>query len=288
VDDDPSRSSYRLRFPGDVGSKPVLVELQYQQGAPGAAHAWQAPGILDGGVVLQSLWEVRLPWNLALVGVPSGWSDENDWHWDGYAWKRRAQKDIASLNDWIAGTSASPAAIDDLAGAAADESDRYLFSRAGSPVPLGAWVVPNAWLVAACSGAALIVGFVLIFARVRVRTWWLLGAIAGLLSAALVQPSLVFVTIQSAFLGVVLTVTGLFLERLIEKARWPSVPSREGSRLPGRGPVTDSSLERTSGVGSEDSTAIRVRVPSTFDYAPAHVAAAHVEDQPSGSAVEPT
>jgi hypothetical protein len=283
-DDDQSQSSHRLRFPGDVGSKPVLVELQYQQGGPRAANAWQAPRVLDGGVVLQSLWEVRLPWNQALLGVPPGWSDENDWHWDRYAWKRRAWKNVASLNDWVAGTGASRAAIDDFAGESGDESDRCLFSRAGPPVSLGPWIVPHAWLVATCSGAALIVGFAVMFSKIRFRTLWLGIAVVALLAGALVQPSLVFVAVQSAFLGVVLTVMGLVLERLFERARWPRAPSRRPeSRRSGRGSVSDSSLARHQGIGSEDPTAIRVRVPSTVDYPPAQVAVGRDEDQPSGA-----
>jgi hypothetical protein len=287
LDDDQSRSSYRLRFPGDVGSKPVLVELKYQQGGPGgAAHAWQVPRVLDGGVVLQSLWEVRLPWNLALLGVPAGWSDENDWHWDRYAWKRAAWKSAPSLNDWLAGTGASPAAIDDLARENIDESDRYLFSRAGPPVPIGPWIVSHAWLVAACSGAAFFVGFVAIFSRVRFRALWLGASVVALLASVLVQPSVVLVAIQSALLGVVLTMMGLVLDRLMERARWTKAPRRQANHPSGRRAISDSSLQRSKGVGSEEPTEIRVRVPSTVDYAPAPFAIGPVEGQPRGSAEE--
>ena len=50
VDYDPADGGYRLRFPGEVGSKSVLVELQYEQGNKGVAATWQAPRLLDGGV----------------------------------------------------------------------------------------------------------------------------------------------------------------------------------------------------------------------------------------------
>src|SRR5262249_43936457 len=83
VDYDPSRSSYRLRFPSEVGVKPALVELDYQVSGRDAGSTWPVPRLLGGGVVLQTLWEVRLPWNAALVGVPRGWFDENEWYWDG-------------------------------------------------------------------------------------------------------------------------------------------------------------------------------------------------------------
>ncbi len=61
VDYDPSRVSYRLRFPGEVGSRPVLVELEYQLSEQVTKSKWPAPRLLDGGVVLQTLWEVRAP-----------------------------------------------------------------------------------------------------------------------------------------------------------------------------------------------------------------------------------
>ena len=49
VDYDPSRVSYRLRFPGEVGSRPVLVELEYQLSEQVTRSKWPAPRLLDGG-----------------------------------------------------------------------------------------------------------------------------------------------------------------------------------------------------------------------------------------------
>ena len=47
-------------FPHDVGTRPVLVELEYQLSDQPGRSTWPAPRLLDGGVVLQTLWEVRL------------------------------------------------------------------------------------------------------------------------------------------------------------------------------------------------------------------------------------
>src|SRR5262249_47221962 len=63
VDLDGRRDGYRqyhLRLPGDAASRPVLVELEYLMEA---GSSWKAPHLLDDGVVLQTLWEVRLPWD---------------------------------------------------------------------------------------------------------------------------------------------------------------------------------------------------------------------------------
>ena len=285
VDYDPARSQYRLRFPSDVGSRPVLVELEYQGRGQDVASKWWAPRLLDGGVVLQSLWELRLPWTLAVVGIPHGWSDENQWYWTGYVWKRRPWKNVASLNEWILGAGVSPSAIDDFSGSSPDDSDRYLFSRNGQPVAFAVWIVPRSWLVAVCSGATLFVGFFAIFTKLRFRTIWLGIAGLGLLAAVLVQPGVTFLAIQSAFFGAVLTLLGLLIKVLIERSRSQWMPARRGRVMTGLA-AADASLNRSASVGSDDPTAIRVRVPSTLDLVPAPLAASPVEDKARSSSVD--
>jgi hypothetical protein len=285
VEHDPSRSSYRLRFPSDLESRPVLVELEYQSSGQGPSALLQAPRLLDGGVVLQSLWEVRLPWNLVLFGAPRGWSDENQWYWNGYMWKLRPWKNVASLREWVLGTTASPLGVDDFEGASSSDSDRYLFSRAGQPNDLQVWVVPRSWLVAICSGATLIIGFFAIFSKIRGRTIWLGIAGLGLLAAVLLQPSVMVLAFQSALFGGALTVLGLLIERLVERTRSPSPPARESSLVTSRVGV-HSSLQGPASVGSDDSTAIRVRVPSTVDFVPAPLGAPQMTDEAGKAAVE--
>jgi len=268
-----------------VGSRPVLVELEYQGSGQDAASKWWAPRLLDGGVVLQSLWELRVPWSLAVVGVPHGWSDENQWYWTGYVWKRRPWKNVASLSEWILGAGVSPSSINDFSGSSPDDSDRYLFSRSGQPVAFSVWIVPRSWLVAVCSGATLFVGFFAIFTKIRFRTIWLGIAVLGLLAAVLVQPGVTFLAIQSALIGVVLTIVGLVIEGLIERSKSQWMPARRRS-VTIRPAAADSSLNRSASVGSDDPTAIRVRVPSTLDYVPAPLAASPIENEARSPSVE--
>jgi hypothetical protein len=122
-----------------------------------------------------------------------------------------------------------------------------------------------------CSGAALIVGFFTIFSRIRFRTVWAVLASLTLLMAALVQPSATFLAAQSAFIGVTLTLLGLVIQRLHDWMKSPALPGREPGATAVQA-VTDSALNRAETVGSDDSTAIRVRVPSTIDFVPAPVA----------------
>ena len=94
---------YRLRLPADAASRPVLIELQYQLDAAASGSRWQAPRLLDDGLVLQTLWEARLPWDRTLLGVPRGWSDENEWYWGGNLWIRRPARDGSAVDQWLLG-----------------------------------------------------------------------------------------------------------------------------------------------------------------------------------------
>jgi hypothetical protein len=282
VDYDPSRVSYRLRFPGEVGSRPALVELEYQLSEQVTRSKWPAPRLLDGGVVLQSLWEVRPPSSKSLLGVPSGWTDENEWYWSTYMWQRRPWKKLSEVNEWVLGAGAASYSLDDIDGPNLNDSARYLFSRSGSPVELGVWIVPRSWLVAICSGATLFVGFFVIFSRPRFRTIWLAIAGLGLLAAVRAQPSVMFLVLESAVLGALLTLLGLVIEGLIVRSRSLSTPARGGALAAARA-STDSSLKRSPDVGSDDSTAIRLRVPSTVDFVAAPSAVPPVVDEPRGS-----
>jgi hypothetical protein len=285
VDHDPSRGSYLVQFPGDVGPRPVIVELEYQQSDTLASSKWQVPRLLDGAMVLQSLWEIRLPSSFALLGVPRGWTDENEWRWNSYMWKRRPRRNNSGGNAWVMETGAKSRSVDDVDQANFDDSDRYVFSRVGQPLAISAWIVSRSWLVGICSGATLFIGFLAIFSKLRFRTIWVAIALLGLMAGVIVQPSLLFVALESAFLGAVLLLLGLLIERSIERSRFLSVSLRGGVLSAGRA-NTDSSLNRSPTVGSDDPTAVRVRVPSTLDFLPAPIAAPEPSDVPQSSTSE--
>ena len=145
--------------------------------------------------------------------------------------------------------------------------DRYLFSRRGEPVAFSPWLVPGTWLVGICSGLTLVIGFLAISRKLRFRTIWL--GIAGvlILSATLVEPAVTFLLLQAAALGAFLSLLGFVIERSIERASVRLTRTGRGGLPAGRS-STDSPLKGTAAVGSDDPTAIRVRVPSTVDHAP--------------------
>ena len=216
VEHEPSGGFYRLSLAAEAQSKPVLIELEYQVPGNRADQVCAAPELLDEAVVLQTFWEVQIPWNQAVIGVPPGWSDENDWRWDFYVWKRRPWKPFSKLVSWVAGAPPQPAGLDELPGEEADSSHSYLFGRAGKAVAMNLWVANRAAITAVCSGGVLLLGFLLMFSRTRFRVIWIVVAVLGLLGSALVHPSVLLLVGQSALSGIVLTLLGLLIHRLIE------------------------------------------------------------------------
>lgn len=281
---------YRLRLPADMASRPVLVELEYQVEGPPAAATWRAPRLLEDGVVLQTLWEVRLPWDRALLGVPPGWSDENEWDWGGNQWVRRPSKDGAALGAWLLGDGAPPSAVEDLRDGGLDGFQHLLFGRSAGAAAEGSAdstgmsvrIVSRPWLVAACSGATLLVGFLAIFSRIRFKTAWAVAAGVGLLAAAMLQPSMAAQLAQASLMGAALTSLGLLIQHSIDRRRSPTIPVREPTS--GIGATREgSSMNRVATVGSDDPTAIRVRTPSTMDYVPTPLAGASAPEESRSS-----
>ena len=262
---------YRVGLPAESLSKPVLFELEYQAPGVQVGQAWAPPELEEGAEVLQTLWEVQIPSSQALVGVPSGWTDENEWYWDFYVWKRRPWRSFAKLLSWVAGSSSAAANLDEMVGDALEDSHGYLFGRSGKPVPIKPVVMSRTGIVAVCSGSVLFLGFLIMFSRIDFRWLWAAVAALGLLGASVAHPSVLLLVFQSALSGVVLTLLGLLIHRMIERGRMSEprrAPAGAGSSLNSAlGAGAGSDVHR--GVGSDDSTAIRVRVPSsTMDFVP--------------------
>jgi hypothetical protein len=260
---DPSGASYVLSLPPESQSKPVLIEIEYQAKGEQAARVLTPPELSEGAVILQSLWEVHVPWSQAILGVPDGWADENEWYWDVYVWRRRPSSSFARLLAWVSGSAAPVSGSDESLEQQQDDSHSYLFGRSGRPALMGPWLVSRALVVAICSGSVLLLGFYLMFFKAQFALVWTALAVLGLLAACFAHSSAVLLVLQSAVSGLVLALLGLLIQALIERTKSAAPPA-------GAGPpsaTTPLPLSPT-GVGSDDSTAIRARTSSTMDYVP--------------------
>ena len=246
--------AHRLKLPTE-GVGPLVVMLEYTQTASSlaATGGWAAPRLPGGAVVQETFWEVRLPAHLALVGVPTGWSDENEWSWNSYAFMRRPAQAATT-------TATTP---DD---AMREGAHAYLFSRLGPPASLAPLIVSRASLVGVGSGVVLGLGLLLMAARGWARTAW--AFLPALLLAGFVvsPPSLIPLAAQSSALGFVLLGVAVATQGLVDRRR-PGGMAAEPSGLV----VVSASASGRRGVpevGSEDSTVVRARSGTTVDRAP--------------------
>jgi hypothetical protein len=248
---------YRLKFPPSTPPGPILVVVDYAVPASATSGGWPAPRLLGGGVVLQTIWEAQLPNSRAGVGTPSGWSDENEWSWDGLVWRRRPWKSDAELSNWLTGGSpryrvANPPEAVDQAG-----RSRYLFSRAGPPTNLRFAVFSRLTLLLCCSGPLLLAGLLILSRRPPPRPMAASILLVAFAVGAMVERDVAILVLQSSALGIALFLSALGMHWAIDR-RGRARPA--GDRAVIVGPSTiGSSMSRIPGVGSDDSTAIRVR-----------------------------
>ncbi len=247
---------YRLRFPANTPTGPILVAIDTIVPASATRESWPAPRLLGGGVVQQTIWEALLIGNRAGVGTPAGWLDENEWFWDGLIWQRRPWKSPLELTNWLTAGNSRYRPVDSF-----DPDDRgnrhsYLFSRVGSPTSLRFVIFSRFTLLLLCSGPVLMAGLLVLAFRPppRLTTAALLILVFAL--GSVVDLSVVFLVLQSSVLGLALFLTAVVIHWIIERRN----PSRTPGDLGTIVPITPgSTFDRSPAVGSEDSTAIRVR-----------------------------
>jgi hypothetical protein len=251
---------YRLKFPSATPSGPILVAIDTIAPASAAVSGWPAPRLLGSGVIQQTVWEAQLLGTRAGVGTPSGWVDENQWSWDGLIWQRRPWKSPAELATWLTGGNTRYRLAESL-----DQEDRgnrhsYLFSRVGPPSTLQFAVFSRFTLLLLCSGPVLVAGLLVLSKRPPPRMVSLAGLIVAFGLGALVDPSVLILILQSSTLGVLLFLTALLIHWAIDRRNPRGAVGDLGMIVPASS--VGSTFDRAPGVGSDDSTAIRVRPTS--------------------------
>jgi len=250
---------YRVRFPSPRAAGPVVVGVEFVVPAASVGSAWPAPR-LAGGSVSQTLWEVRLSGHRAGVGIPEGWTDENQWYWDGLLWRRRPARTAAELANWLTGGTGRSRIGEPLDSG--DPADRhgYLFSRSGPPSPLRFAIYSRSLLVLVCSGPPLLVGLLVLARRPPARSVVaaLLLLVCGV--SAFSDPSAILLVAQSSSLGLALLAMAALMNWILERR---SGYRSEPTLVPGPGAIEiASSLLVPPTIGSDDSTAIRPRPPT--------------------------
>ncbi len=248
---------YRLRFPPSLAAGPVLVAIDFIVPASATSGGWPAPRVLGDGVVQQTAWEVQLLGTRAGVGVPAGWTDENEWYWDGLIFRRRPWKSPAELALWLSGGSTRYRIAAALESGEQGGRHRYVFGRAGPPTSLAFAVFSRFTLLLLCSGPLLLAGLLVLARRPPPRIVAASLLILTFAAGSLVEPDAMISIAQSSALGAALLLIALAMSWALDRR---GQARAEGDRAVIVGPsAIGSSMVRPPDSGSDDSTAIRPR-----------------------------
>jgi hypothetical protein len=247
---------YRLPMPPRSDGTPVVVGLDYVIASRGISSGAWGPRFLDT-VVEQAYWEVALPATWALLGVPPGWDDQNQWYWDHYVWKRRPRLTAGQLRGWVAGAPGEAPGLGREEAELAGSTHTYLFSRTLGPAAGRPWLVARPLLVLLASGGLLLASLAaLSLRRPHGAGVLVLGALGACVAAAC-WPDATFQVAQSALPGLALGLLAVILQRLIERRGAQSRVSRSEAVTVthARPRLHDSALD--------ESTVVRPRPDST-------------------------
>ncbi len=260
-----SDGRFRVPLPAVTTPRIRRVDLEYQLAGTGLSDAWVPPRLLDAAVVRRTYWEVGLPWDQSLIGTPAGWLDENHWRWGRSGWRRTPRLQVSDLARALDPSSESPQGVGRFEGGEPWAGQTYLFSVAG-PVPaLRPRLASRATIVAACSGATLGLGLLLLFADRRVRQTCLAALAAGGVAFAWFWPELCAIGGPASLFGLALVGVAWLTKRLVERRRGAPDSSARTRLTPNASQSTvDAPPPDGAGtVSPEPSTVIRPRQTST-------------------------
>jgi hypothetical protein len=200
-----------------------VIELQYyftEARPPRGAIRLDFPRLGPNLWVRRMYWQLVLPANEHVTGNPPGFTGEFTWDWEGYFWGRQPLLDQAQLESWV-GATPRPALP--------DRDSLYLFSTLGDVPAAEIQTASRTWIVLWASGAALVIGLILIYLPATRHPAVLLVAGLGLLAAGWIAPEPSFLLAQAASLGLGLTLLTGLLARGMSGRRRRVPPRKEAS-----------------------------------------------------------
>lgn len=186
----------------------------------------ELPHFSDDALVRCEYWQIILPQNRHIIGVPAGWTPEYRWGWtNGLFWGRIPSIRMEEIG-FQAGIS-EEAAI-------SPQANQYLFSTLQPISHTSFQIFERSVIVLFCSSLALLIGLVLIyFPRTR-YAGSLLGLGIALAAMAIYQPAPVLLMLQASAFGVLLALAAAYIYRIVHRdEHWilPTAPTwNEDSR----------------------------------------------------------
>jgi hypothetical protein len=220
------RLSIPLANEGEL--RQYLLEIIYHFDEPSPTSArlqFTFPQIGSGAWNRRLYWQLILPQNKHVLADPKGFVSECRWGLMGFFWGRQPLLSQAELETWV-GTSAHRTAP-------SEGLNVYLFSTLGAIEGGEVWTAARAWIVLISSGAALLLGLLLIYLPPLRHPATLLALAFGLLSLGMIYPEPTIILAQTSSIGLVLAlITGLFVRFFPYQPKIAAAPAIMKVELP--------------------------------------------------------
>lgn len=202
----------RVSLPPEQPARARVLELRYlvkSRPARGRME-FEFARLLDNVWVQRSYWQLVLPKSEHVVSVPKDYTAEYRWGWTGAWWGRIPAMEQADLEKWVGTASGEQVP---------KATSRYLFSKFGPAESAELATASRTRIVGLASGAALMVGLLLIyFPRTRHPLFGLI-LIVAIGGGAVVWPGASLLFAQAAGMGLVFSLLAAILYRTTVRGR---------------------------------------------------------------------
>jgi len=208
--------------PDDLG-RPLVLEMWYTfpQRPPIGRLRLVAPQVLASHGPSRSFWQIVTPFHEHLWSLDGEWAAEVEWvRWGEFLW-RRAWPTQASLEQWVGASSQAhlPRGV-----------HAYTFSSIGAPGVLELSTVRRSWLIALASGAALLLGWLLVAVPQLRHPLTLVGFAVVAVGVALMFPLMALEVAQASVVGVACFLLAWSVDWVLRRPHVP--PPRVASEAP--------------------------------------------------------
>ena len=243
-----------LRIPlEEQRGRSVLIEVDYRIApfeTPNRLVDLELPHFGTGPetLVRSEFWQIILPQNRHIVGVPNGWTPEYEWSWtNGLFWGR-----VPSLRKEDVGFDADSS----KAFSIPTESNQYLFSSLHPSPNVTLTILDRSVIVLLSSGLTLLLGLMLIYFPKTRYIGSLFGLAVALLAMMLYRPAPVLLMLQASSLGVFLALGTFYVHRILyREEKWivPKTRAWADASRPSEvySVIMDEESERKSGESPE-------------------------------------
>jgi hypothetical protein len=201
--------------------RPVEIEVNYRYPLemPQRSVQLDLPGFEDDVLVRYEYWQIILPPNRHIIGIPKGWTPEYRWAWNGLFVGRvpSIHQDDIGLEDRKRET-AEPVS----------NMNQYLYSNLHPASEATLYIVDRSLIVLVSSSLALFIGLVLIYIPGSRYYGSFFGLIVAFFAVLYYRPAPVLLMLQASSFGVCLALGVWYLYRIFHREeQWviPSSPS---------------------------------------------------------------